>query len=90
MLDMDLMSFFGFCEVEVTCPDTVKRPVLPVKYKGKTIYPTGTWQGVYFSEELKDVIKLGYTFKLLKGYEFSKIDLFSNYIDTFYALKKNQ
>jgi len=65
MIGINLMNFFGFCEVEVNCPKDMKRPVLPVKYKGKTIYPTGTWQGVYFSEELKDVIKLGYIFKLI-------------------------
>lgn len=84
MIGINLMNFFGFCEVEVTCPDSIKRPVLPVKYKGKTIYPTGTWTGIYFSEELKDVIKLGYTFKLLKGYEFSKTDLFSKYLDSLF------
>jgi len=32
--------------------------------------------GVYFSEELKAVSKLGYQIALIKGYEFSKEYLF--------------
>lgn len=64
------------------------RPVLPYHYNGKTIYPVGTWKGVYFSEELKAVIKLGYQITLIRGYEFTKTDLFSNYVNTFYEMKR--
>ena len=72
----------------VICPDSIIRPVLPVKFNGKTIYPNGKWIGTYFSEELKEVIKLGYIVKPIIGYEFSKIDLFSNYVNHFYQEKK--
>ena len=43
-----------------------------VKYKGKTIYPTGKWNGTYFSEEIKAVLalNLGYKFKIIKGHRF--------------------
>ena len=46
--------------------------MLPVKYKGKTIYPTGKWNGTYFSEEIKAVLalNLGYKFKIIKGHRF--------------------
>jgi hypothetical protein len=44
---------------------------------------------VYFSEELKAVEKLGYKINLIKGYEFNKVDLFSNYVNFFFNLKKN-
>jgi DNA polymerase type B, organellar and viral len=37
----NLNNFFGFLKVEVTCPKDVKVPVLPGKFKGKTIFPTG-------------------------------------------------
>jgi len=67
----------------------VKVPVLPCKYNGQTIFPTGIWIGTYFSEELKAVQKYGYTFKFIKAYEFSKIDLFSDYVKHFYEQKKN-
>jgi hypothetical protein len=45
--------------------------------------------GVYFSEELKAVLPHGYQFKFLEGYEFSKIDLFSDYVNHFYEKKRN-
>ena len=40
-------SFFGFAYVEVTCPTTITKPILPHKYINtdgsmSTIYPTGT------------------------------------------------
>ena len=54
----------------------------------KTIYPVGKWTGTYFSEELKAVQKHGYKIKLIKGYEFSKIDLFTEYVNHFFNLKK--
>jgi DNA polymerase type B, organellar and viral len=84
-----LENFFGFCLALIECPLNIKRPVLPYKHLGKTIYPNGTWLGVYFSEELKAVEKLGYKITLIKGYEFSKMNLFSTYINDFYTLKRN-
>lgn len=89
MVNIELNNFFGFIEVEVLCPLDMERPVLPFHLNGKTIYPVGSWKGVYFSEELKAVEKLGYQFKLIKGYEFSKANLFESYIKYFYEIKKN-
>jgi len=64
------------------------KPVLPFKVDGKTKYPVGTWTGIYFSEELKAVQSLGYKFKLIRGYEFSKVDLFTKYVDHFFNIKR--
>ena len=83
-----LDSFFGFAEVYIHCPDSVKRPVLPYHHNGKTIYPSGSWKGIYFSEELKAVVKLGYQVTLIRGYEFTKIDLFTKYVKTFFEIKR--
>jgi hypothetical protein len=38
---------------------------------------------------LKAVAKLGYQITLIKGYEFTKTDLFSNYVNHFYEIKKH-
>ncbi len=76
MSNIELKNFFGYVEVEVTCPTNMLKPVLPFKYEGKTIYPVGNWRATYFSEELKTVEMLGYQFKLIKGYEFSKANIF--------------
>lgn len=88
MSSINLSNFFGFCKVEVESPNTL-RPILPLKYKDKTIFPTGKWVGIYFSEELKTAIQYGYKIKLLSGYEFSKYDLFNEYVKHFYNIKMN-
>jgi hypothetical protein len=75
----NLDDFFGFCLVKVTTPKDIEYPLLPYKHEGKTIFPTGSWNGLYFSEELKEVVKHGYQVKLIKGYEFSKPYLYSMY-----------
>lgn len=90
---VDFESFFGFVECNVETPDNIKIPILPFKHRGKTIFPIGKWRATYFSEEIKAAIKLGYkietTAARLKGYEYSKYDLFNGYINHFYDIKKN-
>ena len=80
---------FGFFEAEITTPDYIKHPILPLKVDGETIYPIGKFKGIYFSEELRNAANLGYKIKLISGYEFSKISLFNNYVDHFYNIKRN-
>lgn len=91
MSDIKLENFFGFTLAEIHCPNSVPIPLLPYKdpETNRTIHPRGTWQGVYYSEELKAVSKLGYQIKLLEGTEFSQFRPFDDYIDHFYDLKKN-
>jgi len=89
MDNLKLEDFFGYVKVEVICPKSVTRPMLPFKYQGKTIYPTGNWIATYFSEELKAVQMLGYQFRLIKGYEFSKANIFNSYVHHFFNIKLN-
>lgn len=41
MSHINLSDFFGFCLVEIYCPENMLKPVLPYRQGGKTIYPTG-------------------------------------------------
>jgi len=89
-LNIDLTvdtELFGFFEAQCYVPNNV-RPMLSYKHQGKIIYPHGTWKGVYFTEEMKALLEYGYKFKILRGYEFSKIDLFNDYVYHFYNKKK--
>ncbi len=43
MRGIKLEDFFGFCLAEVSSPKNIKMPLLPYKFKGKTIFPLGTW-----------------------------------------------
>jgi hypothetical protein len=88
MKNIKLTDFFGYIEVDVFCPTDMLRPVLPFKHMDRTIYPTGTWRGIYFSEELKAVEKLGYQFKLIKGYQFEKGYIFKDYVNHFFNIKR--
>ena len=87
--DINLDTFFGFVDVKVTLPSTIERPLLPTKDGGRTIFPTGSWSGVYFSEELKAVKKYipAYKFEILGGLEFEKGRLFDSYVNEIYRIK---
>lgn len=81
-------TFFGFIKAHIEVPASTEKPMLPYRYGGKTIFPTGQWIGTYFSEELKAVQELGYKIRPIEGYEFSKKVLFENFIHHFYDIKK--
>lgn len=53
-------------------------------------YMVGTGLGQFKLEYTikKAVEKLGYKITLIKGYEFTKADLFSNFVHTFYEIKR--
>lgn len=42
---------------------------------------------MYFSEELKQAVQLGYKVTVLSGYQFSKIDVFKPFVEHFYNIK---
>lgn len=83
-----LEDIFGFAEAQIVTPDNLDVPLLPFKVNNETLHPVGSWIGVYFSEELKAVEKYGYKIELIKVYNFRKRDIFTNYIEFFYNIKK--
>ena len=92
--NFDLNKFYGYLEVDVICPDTIKIPLLPMKdpETGRTIFPRGRWTWTYFSEELKEVIKHGYIITPVLGstaLEMRGAYIFNEYIDSFYDIKSN-
>ena len=88
--NFDLANFFGFIELELECPQSVKRPVLPLRWKNRTIYPRGRFSGVYFSEEIKDILDYGYQIRSIKcAKRFSKGYIFNEYVQEMFAMKKN-
>lgn len=89
LININLNTFFGFCLVEVECPKDIRIPLLPYRnVNGDVSYPTGKWQGVYFSELLKAVIPHGYKIRILEGHEYSRGVLFTDYVNHFYDIKK--
>ncbi|MCO5560144.1 hypothetical protein L7F22_013751 [Adiantum nelumboides] len=83
----DLEHLFGFVEAKVTCPDSIEVPLLPYKdpKSGTLLFPTGTFAGVYFTEELKLASKVGYQIELRRGYLFEKMESpFSEFVREIY------
>jgi hypothetical protein len=85
---------YGFFEVDVVAPDRLNFPFLQCKVKTphgglRTVAPLGNWSGVFFSDEIKKALTLGYKFKINRAYLFDKDYVFTDYVDFLYNLKAN-
>jgi DNA polymerase type B, organellar and viral len=84
---------FGFFNCKITTPDNLNEPILQLRFKLnnsiRTIAPLGTWEGMYFSEEINNAIKYGYKIEVLSGYLFEKKNIFNDYVEYLYKLKSN-
>jgi hypothetical protein len=85
----DLENFFGFLDVTIVAPKGIYIPLLLVRDEKKgLIAPTGTFTGVFFSEELKYAQTLGYSIIFYhKGLEFKKGQPFKTFVDDLYKLR---
>lgn len=82
--EVDLDNFFGFVLCKCEVPSDLYRPVLPFKKGGVVIYPTGEFEGVYFSEELKYAQSKGYKITPKCGYTFERGRPFTTFMEYFY------
>jgi hypothetical protein len=82
---------YGFFYCKITSPEYLEHPILQRRIKTseglRTIAGLGTWEGWIYSGEMDNAIKYGYTFEILKGYQFEKGDIFSGYINKMYELR---
>jgi hypothetical protein len=86
---VNVKDFKGFVLAKVTSPDYIRHPIVALKHEGRTIYPLGTWYGVYFADYLAKAQEYGYKIDLIYGIEFEYKTLFEGYINHFYDIKKN-
>ena len=91
----DLDKIFGYVKVKVTSPDNIYIPVLPCRVKSKfgdykLCFPSGTWIGWYFSEEVKLAKKYGYKVEVIESFIFKRgIDILKPYVDHMASIKDN-
>lgn len=76
----------GISEAIVTVPDTYL-PILPVRGKGKLLFPVGTFKGRWTNLELVEAIKRGAKVKLTSQCTFYPMTFLKNFVDTFYELR---
>ena len=91
--DTNLNNYFGFVYGEITAPnyERLRIPYIQMRDEKTDIIscPRGSFSRMIFSEEMKEAIKDGYSIKVKYGYKFERgINLFKNYVDTFYNIKK--
>lgn len=79
-------NYVVFCRAVVNIPPTEKYPPLPVKHQGRLLFPAGKLSGVWDYVELS-LCKPEWIETISEGWVYVATDLFSNYIDTFYAMK---
>jgi hypothetical protein len=56
---------FGFFYCKIMAPEGLLYPILQIHHNNRTVSPLGTWEGMYFSEELYNAEKYGYKFEIL-------------------------
>ena len=88
-----LNDFFGFVYCTVTTPEDLTNPILPrrenVNGRDTITLSRGTWDGWYFSEELKYAVTQGYIVTPQTGIQFNRgKGVFNSYIEHFFNLKK--
>ena len=88
--DLDIKSLFGFfyCKVE---SGNRYLGLLPYRTeKNSLLFPVGSWEGWYFSEEIKFAAQHGYKIRIIKGYRFNKsYNVFDDFVTDIYKIKSN-
>lgn len=75
-------SLFGFFYCKIKSYNNGYLGLLPFRTLDRVIYPLGSWEGWYFSEELKFARDNGYSIEVFKGYKFTKThNSFKEYVD---------
>jgi len=83
---------YGFFYCKITSPDNLLHPILQRRIKTsegtRTIAGLGSWEGWICSTEMDNAVKFGYTFEIIKGYQFETGDLFSKFVNTLYEMRQ--
>ena len=78
----------GFAEAIVKAPDDLLIPLLPIRHRGKLVFPIGKFRGHWDLDELRKAKELGYKIRIIKGLVFSKSHLFKEFVEYYYSIKR--
>lgn len=81
----------GYYKVKAYAPEGLHIPVLPFRDESKKLlFPTGTFEGWYYSPELDLAEKMGYVIEVQGGYAwFDTANPFVDYIEHYYDIKQH-
>ncbi len=90
--DLNLNNYFGFCYAIITPPTNLDVYLIPFKNdKGKIIYPSKPFKGIYFSELLKASLNYGYEIEIIGGFKFDSCEnVFKNFVMDIYNKRIEQ
>jgi hypothetical protein len=81
----------GFFYCKITSPDNLNHPILQRRVKTsdgiRTIAGLGTWHDWIYSDEMWNAMDYGYTFEVIKGYQFERGNIFKDYVNKMYNLR---
>jgi hypothetical protein len=84
---------YGFFYCKINSPNYLEYPILQRRIKTsegiRTVAGLGSWEGWINSAEMDNAMKFGYTFEIIKGYQFDKGNIFKEYIESLYKLRLN-
>lgn len=84
-----IKKYHGVSDVMITCPKSLKIPLLPYRHDNKLIFPTGKFRGWYSHIELREALKLGYKIKrIYKTHYYTGVCRpFKDYVNDLYKLR---
>jgi len=88
----DCAGLCGIMECDVETPEELDIPVLPYRDMdnfGRLLFPLGRWRGTYEFSLIEKALQLGYRIRPLRTIEFEGANIFKEYVDTIYPMKKN-
>lgn len=88
----NINNYEGVSEITIICPSNLDKPVLPVRYEGKLLFPTGKIKGVYNHNEIRKALELGYKIiSIDKQIIYTRtFKIFKKFVDVLYNLRKEQ
>lgn len=90
-IEPDAYGFFCHYVSKINSPEYLEHPILQRRIKTvnglRTIAGLGSWEGWIFSEEMDNAVKYGYTFEIIKGYQFKTANIFSEFLNRLYNLR---
>lgn len=86
--NLEKRNTFYFTEAEVTCPSSLQIPVLPLRFRGKLLFPSGKFRGVFPSPELKLAKQMGYKISPIRSLMFPADTILKEYAENCWHIRQ--
>lgn len=83
-IDISNPNLIAFVKARITAPENLLVPLLPMNINGKMVAGAGTFEGMYFSQELCYALSLGYQIETTEAYIFEGRLVFDDFIKDLY------